>query len=106
MTRIIWSTVAAQDLDDIVSWILTNHSTQHAESFVDMIDASVRRLSHQPESGRVIPELERQNITRYREVVLPPWRMFYTKDDDRVVIHAIIDGRRSIEDILLRRNIR
>ena len=106
MTRIIWSTIAAQDLDDIVSWILDHQSTQHAESFVDMVDASVQQLSQQPESGRVIPELERQNITRYREVVLPPWRLFYTIADDRVLIHAVIDGRRNIEDILLRRNIR
>ncbi|TVR74118.1 MAG: type II toxin-antitoxin system RelE/ParE family toxin [Spirochaetaceae bacterium] len=106
MTRISWSTIAAQDLDDIVSWILDNHSVQHAESFVNIVDASVQQLSQQPESGRVIPELERQNITKYRELVLPPWRLFYTIDGDRVLIHAVIDGRRSIEDILLRRNIR
>ncbi len=106
MTRIIWSTIAAHDLDDIVSWILDNHSARHAESFLELIDVSVRRLTHQPESGRVIPELERQNITKYREVVLPPWRLFYTTEPDRVLIHAVIDGRRNIEDILLRRSIR
>jgi toxin ParE1/3/4 len=106
MFQIIWSTIAAQDLDDIVSWILNNHSTHHAESFVDMIDSSVSQLSRQPESGRVIPELERQNITKYREIVMPPWRLFYTIDDNRIFVHAVIDGRRNIEDILLRRNIR
>jgi len=106
MVRIVWSTSAAQDLDDIVSWILAHHSTHHAESFVDMIDTSVTQLLQQPESGRVIPELERQNITKYREVVTPPWRLFYTIDRDRLLIHAIIDGRRNIEDILLRRGIR
>ncbi|MDA3949033.1 MAG: type II toxin-antitoxin system RelE/ParE family toxin [Spirochaeta sp.] len=106
MIEVIWSTIAAQDLDDIVSWILEHHSSEHAESFVDMIDASVRQLSQQPQSGRVIPELERQNITKYREVVSSPWRLFYAVDSDRVLIHAVIDGRRNIEDILLRRNIR
>lgn len=106
MIRIIWSTIAAQDLDHIVSWILDNHSTQQAESFVNTIDAEVQQLLHQPQSGRVIPELERQNITKYRELALPPWRLFYTIDSDQVLIHAVIDGRRNIEDVLLRRNIR
>ncbi len=106
MLQIIWSTIAAHDLEDIVSWILNNHSTHHAKSFLDMIDTSVKQLTRQPESGRVIPELERQNITKYREIVIPPWRLFYTIDGERILVHAVIDGRRNIEDILLRRNIR
>ncbi len=98
MIRIIWSNSSVQDLDEIVS--------RHAESFADVVDSSIQQLTQQPQSGRVIPELDRQNITKYREVVLPPWRLFYTQESDHVVIHAVIDGRRNIEDILLRRNLR
>ena len=106
MKNVVWSSSAAHDFDDIVSWILNHHSGRHAESFIDMVDEAVQQVANHPESGRVVPELERQNITKYREAVLTPWRLFYSSERERVVIHAVIDGRRNIEDLLLRRNIR
>ncbi|TVQ28296.1 MAG: type II toxin-antitoxin system RelE/ParE family toxin [Spirochaetaceae bacterium] len=106
MPNIAWSSNAAADFEDIVGWILDDHSARHAESFVDSIDTEIRQLEGQPRSGRVIPELERQNITKYREVVVSPWRVFYSVEAERILILAVIDGRRNIEDILLRRNLR
>lgn len=106
MRNIVWSRTATRDLDDIVSWSLANYSTGHASSFVDTVDASLLQIADHPDSGRVIPELARQNITKYREIVLAPWRLWYSTDRDLIIVHAVIDGRRNVEDLLLRRNLR
>ncbi len=66
MVNIVWSSNASADFEDIVGWILDNHSTQHTESFINSIDAEIRQLKEQPKSGPVVPELYRQNITKYQ----------------------------------------
>lgn len=106
MNSIAWPSSAAADLRDIVDWLLEKATPTAAMSFLDRVDEKVAQLPMQPESGRVIPELGRQNITKYREVIVSPWRVFYTTTDDSVLLLAVIDGRRNIEDVLLRRNLR
>jgi len=106
MKSIVWSSSATADLRDIVDWLLEKATPTAAMSFVDRVDEKVAQLPMHPESGRVIPELERQNITKYREVIVSPWRVFYTDTDDTLLLLAVIDGRRNIEDVLLRRNLR
>lgn len=102
MTAIRWATAAAEDLGDIARHI-SQDSQEAARTFVERVDNAVRQLAEQPRSGRVVPELERQSVQRYREIVLSPWRLFYRFEENTVVILAIIDGRRNIQDILLRR---
>lgn len=106
MVRIVWSSSAATDLEEIINWIANHQSKEVAAGFIDRIDTEISRLPNYPESGRIIPELEHQNITKYREAVISPWRVFYMAENERVAILAVIDGRRNVEDILLRRNIR
>ena len=61
------------------------------------------RALNMPERGRIVPELREQGITVYRELVEPPWRILYRIESDRVWVLAVIDGRRNVEDILLKR---
>lgn len=105
MNIIRWAAPAVDDLNDIARYIAADSPTA-AAGFVDRVDDAVTQLTAHPQSGRIVPELERHNITRYREIVLTPWRLFYRHEQDTMVILAIIDGRRNIEDILLRRLIR
>jgi toxin ParE1/3/4 len=100
-----WAAPAVDDLSDIARYIAAD-SPSAAKDFVDRVDDAVTRLSVHPQSGRIVPELERHNITGYREIVFTPWRLFYRYGQDAGFILAIIDGRRNIEDILLRRLVR
>lgn len=102
MSTIRWTEQAALDLQTITRH-LSEHSPQAAHSFLDRLDKAVLQLTSLPRSGRVVPELERQNIRRYREVILTPWRLFYEAREDTVIVLAIIDGRRNIQDVLLGR---
>jgi plasmid stabilization system protein ParE len=105
MSRILWSTPAVEDLQDIAQHIAED-SPSAASRFVDRIDEAVSALTSQPRLGRIVPELRRHSITRYRELIVSPWRLFYREEKGQVFVLAVIDGRRNMEDILLRRLMR
>ena len=101
----LWTAPAAEDLQDVVDF-LVEESASAAEKFIDRIEKAAGKLSLHSQMGRVVPELAKHNIARYREVVISPWRVFYRVDEKRVYVLAVIDGRRNVEDILLRRLMR
>lgn len=105
MNRIVWADPAVEDLQDVADYLLED-SPAAAETFVDRVDEVVAQLASHPKLGRVVPELERHNITRYRELIIAPWRLFYRSERLRVHVLVVIDGRRNVEDILLRRLMR
>ena len=102
MTDIRWAQPAVDDLRDIAQYIAAD-SQSAAGAFVDRVDKAVRQLGRHPLSGRIVPELQRHNISRYRELILSPWRLFYRYEQDVAIVLAVIDGRRNVEDVLLRR---
>jgi len=106
MTHIVWAASAAEDLREVIAWLLERDAAGAARSLLANVDEEIRRLEQFPESGRVVPELGRENITRYREVVIDSWRALYTVTAENITILAFIDSRRNIDDILLYRGIR
>jgi len=102
MTTIRWAKPAADDFADIARYI-ANDSPQAASALVERIDKAIRQLAKHPQSGRVVLELSHHSIARYRELVIPPWRLIYRYESDIVFVLAVIDGRRNVEDLLLRR---
>jgi plasmid stabilization system protein ParE len=56
-----------------------------------------------PLQGSVVPELRYHNILTYLELIGPPWRIIYKVEQNNVWVLAVIDGRRTVEDILLDR---
>lgn len=53
--------------------------------------------------GRIVPELAGIGIRRYRELVVAPHRLLYRHEDRRVLVVAVLDGRRDLEETLMRR---
>lgn len=105
MTKVLWTSVAASDLQEIGEFVAAD-SVSAANGLLDRVDAAVAELRSHPAMGRVVPELSKHNITEYRETVLAPWRLFYRVERELVYIMSLIDGRRNIEDVLLRRLLR
>jgi toxin ParE1/3/4 len=103
--QVVWSEPALLDLHDIVHY-LGIESVSLARKQYERIRESAKRLEQFPEVGRVIPELEREAILKYREFVIHPWRLMYRISEERILILALIDGRRNVEDLLLLRNLR
>ena len=59
-----------------------------------------------PLRGRVVPELLKEGITIYRELIVQPWRIMYKIENDTVYIMAIFDSRQDVEKLLLQKLLR
>lgn len=83
MTRVVWSEQAAADLESIREYI-SHDSPRYAEIVVQRLIESVGRLTQFPESGRIVPELDRPAI---REVIWGSYRLVYkyTSGEARVL---------------------
>ena len=102
---VLWIKVAINDLNEIIEYI-AHDSVKAAIEKLEQIEEIANSLKTYPNRGRVIPELMKNNIIKYRELIINPWRIFYNIEKGKVYVHAVIDGRRNIEDILLKRKLR
>jgi addiction module RelE/StbE family toxin len=103
--KVLWTKSARRDLESIVAW-LADRSPQAALSTLDRIEARAKALATLAERGRIVPELGRLHIQGYRELVVAPYRIIYRVRASRVLVLAVLDARRSLEDLLLDRLIR
>jgi len=93
------------DLLAIVEFITADDSVAARQVF-DQIESRCAALRKLPERSRVVPELAVFGIHTYRELVVAPWRIGCRVSGTIVLILAVVDGRRNMEDILLDRLIR
>ena len=98
--EIIVSEFAEEDLDEIASYYFSR-SPDYVGRIISEFEENVMSLQKHPKSGRIIPELERQGIMQYRELIQEYYRIVYEISENKVIVHTIIDGRRNFEDIII-----
>ena len=103
--RIIWTETASRDLEGIVAYIAED-SRQQAKKVLKQIRGKAATLRSSPSRGRIVPELLDFDLRSWRELVLSPWRIIYRIEGTVVFVDSVIDGRRDVEDILMRRLLR
>ena len=103
--RLLWTKSAEDDLLNVLEHIKAE-SPKNAKSVFVKIKKHAASSDFFPLLGRVVPELQQEGITLYREIIVVPWRIIYKVGDDTVYIMAIIDSRQNVEDILLQRLLR
>ena len=103
--KLEWTTNAKDDLLTIVAYI-----KKDSPSVANDIYQKIRKKAHSsnlfPLKGRVVPELQKEGITMYREIVASPWRIVYKVGSSTVYIMAILDSRQNVEEILLQKLLR
>lgn len=67
------------------------------------IEEKATRLEQLPQSARFVPELKVFDLLTYREIVYSPWRIIYKFEKQQVLILAVLDSRRNLEDLLLKK---
>ena len=97
-----WSETSERDLTDIIEHI-AGDSPSHAYQVFREINRKASNLYTLPERGRIVPELQDQGITQYRELIVSPWRIIYRISERNVYVLSVLDSRRNVEDILLKR---
>jgi len=93
---------AENDLNEIILFIAQNNP-QNALKILEKIQAKINTLDHFPYRGAYVPELLARNIKDYRQITESPWKIIYKVDDDVANILAIIDSRRNLQDILIKK---
>ncbi|MBD2858703.1 type II toxin-antitoxin system RelE/ParE family toxin [Spongiibacter sp. KMU-158] len=97
MAEVIWTEPALQELDDLAEYIALDNPAAASE-LVQKVFKKVERLAKFPQSGRMPPELP---SSVYRELVLPPCRIFYREEGARVFIIHILREEQQLRAYLL-----
>ena len=98
--NVIVTQFAEDDLNEIVEYY-NSLSPAYMEDVISKFESNILMLSEFPRNGRVIPELHRQGIERYREMIQGYYRIVYEVRELDVIIYAIIDSRQNFEDIII-----
>jgi toxin ParE1/3/4 len=104
--EIIWPHSALIDLDVITDYLLLSAGHRRAYKAYIKIKKGVESLEQYPLRCRPIPELQIHGIFDYRDLVIAPYRICFKIENQKVILTAILDGRRDIEYILLDRIMR
>ena len=99
-----WTAPAREDVNEIIEYI-SNTNIEYAVKILDRIEAAVKKLDTFPERYRIVPELEKYGYFLYRDIVVDYWKIIFKVENNFVYIMLVIDGRRNLDDILLKKMI-
>ena len=94
--------MAVRDVERLAAW-LVHDVPLRAERILNRIIARAESLDISPRRGRGPPELRSIGNRTWREIQERLWRIIYRIEGTTIQIHGVLDGRRSLEDILLER---
>lgn len=100
--RVKLSKDAKTELNEIYEYI-AQQNPQTAIKIIRKIKEKIDSLDHFPARGAYVPELLARNIKDYRQLTEHPWRIIYKIDNNIVNVLTIIDSRRNLQDILIRK---
>ena len=94
---------AARDLDELYDYIAVHDAPRKAGYVLVQIEKAFSKLSEFPERGVYPKELRVIGIREYREIFFKPYRIIYRVMDKNVYVLLVVDGRRDMQTLLLRR---
>lgn len=104
--RVLVLAEAEDDIVDIYNYIALADGIERADHILSELQASCEKLNGLPRRGHVPPELETLGIRDFREIHFKPYRIIYEVVGRRVYVYAVLDGRRSLQELLERRLLR
>lgn len=96
MLPLRWTEHAVAHLEAIVEYVSLT-SPVYAEAVLMRIDHRLQLLRTHPRLGKRAPEASDESI---REVIVPPYRVFYRHQHDCIEVLAIVHERRNLRDAL------
>lgn len=101
--RVVVLDSAERDLKALRHYILKHFSADTWRISYAKIKGSIRELKDFPQVGSIPDELEKLNLTQYRQVLSGMNRIIYEVRQDVIYIHIIVDVRRDMKALLMRR---
>jgi toxin ParE1/3/4 len=90
LAQVVWTPQALEDLDAVCEYIARD-SRRIANVFALRAFAATDRLELFPQSGRIVPELEQEDV---REIILFSYRLIYRLWEGEVQILTVHHGAR------------
>lgn len=100
--RVVWAKTARNDLRQVISY-LKSRSPAAVAALLGEIKVAATALGRLVERGRIVSELQAQGVFQFRELLVSHWRIIYKIIGDEVLVLAVLDARRNLEDLLLER---
>jgi plasmid stabilization system protein ParE len=97
MAEVVWAEPALQGLDAIAEYIALDNPMA-ASRLVQRVFEKTARLADFPQSGRIPPELPN---SVYRELVVPPCRIFYREDESDVLVLYVMREEQQLRSYML-----
>ena len=94
MARLRWTEPALSDLESIAEYIALD-KPDAARRYVQRVFRAIERLAQFPDFGVIPPEIPH---LPYRQIVIPPCRVFYRKDREDVLIIFVMRSERRFRD--------
>lgn len=104
--RVVILASAEQDLKEIKVYVIKNFSLSAWENTFAGIKETIRNLQHFPQAGLIPEEIEKLNLTQYRQVLSGMNRIIYEVRQDNIYVHLITDVRRDMSSLLTPRLLR
>jgi addiction module RelE/StbE family toxin len=92
--KVHWTRNAIDHLVNIYEYISLNSPT-YAKQMVDRITGRSVQIADNPQSGRMVPEYQSEDI---RELIEKPYRIIYRVKHDQIDVLAVIHGARLLPD--------
>ena len=97
---------AKADLRTIRDYLTEKAGSVTADTFTRTILDLVDKLEQFPERGPIPEEIGGLGIKGIRQISARPYRIIYSYSPGKVTILMIVDGRRDLKPLLLRRLLR
>lgn len=97
---------AEQDLKELRAYIVKNFSVDTWRTSYSDIKGVIRNLQNFPQAESIPEEIEKLNLTQYRQVLSGMNRVIYEVRQDLIYIHIVVDTRRDMNSLLIRRLVR
>jgi plasmid stabilization system protein ParE len=96
---------ASLDLIEIIEFIRADRPLAGRNVGREILRAASRLRAH-PRVGKIVPELQKQGISDYRQIPVSAYRLIYAVRESTIDIAAVVDARRDFHSALIQRLMR
>jgi plasmid stabilization system protein ParE len=101
--RVVILQSAEADLKELRTYLLRQFSSQTWQNTYIDLKVAILGLADLPLSGSIPEEIEKLNLGQYRQIVCGMNRVIYEVREKSVFVHIIVDTRKSLPALLMKR---
>ncbi|AMP17162.1 type II toxin-antitoxin system RelE/ParE family toxin [Collimonas pratensis] len=104
--QVVFLHSAEQDLKELKSYVIRNFGKNTWQHSYDKLKEAVNNLQKFPLEGKIPDEIQRLNLSQYRQVISGMNRIIYEIRQETIFIHIVCDTRKDMRTLLTTRLLR